>query len=120
MQDPWLPFASSLCGACAEVCPVKIDIPKLLLKLRAEVTEQQGGSERRGFRLFAWLMRHPMLYRLFGKIVAKFTPRPQDGGWINRLPRFMHVGPLKNWMSQRDLPPPSKTHFHNYWKERSK
>src|SRR5229473_2618723 len=58
-KDPWLPFASSLCGACAEVCPVKIDIPKLLLKLRAEVTEQQGGSERRGFRLFAWLMRHP-------------------------------------------------------------
>jgi L-lactate dehydrogenase complex protein LldF len=120
MQDPWLPFASSLCGACAEVCPVKIDIPKLLLKLRAEVTEQQGGSERRGFRLFAWLMRHPMLYRLFGKIGAKFAPRPRDGGWISRLPAFMRVGPLKNWMSQRDLPPPSKKSFHDYWKERQK
>jgi L-lactate dehydrogenase complex protein LldF len=120
MQDPWLPFASSLCGACAEVCPVKIDIPKLLLKLRAEVTERQGGSERRGFRLFAWLMRHPMLYRLFGKIGAKLTPRPRDGGWISHLPAFMRVGPLKSWMSQRDLPPPSKKSFHDYWKERSK
>jgi L-lactate dehydrogenase complex protein LldF len=120
MQDPWLPFASSLCGACAEVCPVKIDIPKLLLKLRAEVTERQGGSERRGFRMFAWLMRHPMLYRLFGKIGAKFAPRPGDGAWISRLPAFMRVGPLKNWMSQRDLPPPSKKSFHDYWKERGK
>ncbi len=37
MGDPWLPFASSLCGACAEVCPVKIDLPKILLDLREEV-----------------------------------------------------------------------------------
>ena len=43
-QDTWLPFASSLCGACAEVCPVKIEIPKLLLKLREEVTEAQRKS----------------------------------------------------------------------------
>ena len=35
-EDGWLPFASSLCGACAEVCPVKIEIPKLLLQLRSE------------------------------------------------------------------------------------
>ena len=63
-QDPWLPFASSLCGACAEVCPVKIDIPKLLLDLRADVTadrKKHGGSkmERLAFRMFAWVMRHP-------------------------------------------------------------
>jgi L-lactate dehydrogenase complex protein LldF len=38
-NDPWLPFASSLCGACEEVCPVKIDIPKLLLDLRADVAQ---------------------------------------------------------------------------------
>src|SRR5712692_8017649 len=60
-HDPWLPFASSLCGACAEVCPVKIDIPKLLLKLRAEVTEAKkregdGGLERLAFRIWAWIM----------------------------------------------------------------
>src|ERR1051325_5423579 len=44
-QDPWLPFASSLRGACAEVCPVKIEIPKILLALRAEITERS--EERR-------------------------------------------------------------------------
>jgi L-lactate dehydrogenase complex protein LldF len=125
MQDPWLPFASSLCGACAEVCPVKIDIPKLLLQLRAEVIEAkslegQGGSERRGFRVFAWLMRHPKLFRMFGKMGAKLSPRPRDGSWIRRLPGFMRVGPLRNWMSQRDLPPPAKKSFHDYWKERGK
>src|SRR6266404_2621529 len=45
-HDPWLSFASSLCGACAEVCPVKIEIPKLLLKLRAEVVDakQRDGA----------------------------------------------------------------------------
>ena len=40
-HEPSLPFASSLCGACAEVCPVKIDIPKVLLDLRAEVKQRR-------------------------------------------------------------------------------
>ncbi len=48
-EDTWLPFASSLCGACAEVCPVKIEIPKLLLKLREEVTEARRKSESDGY-----------------------------------------------------------------------
>ena len=53
MHEPALPFASSLCGACAEVCPVKIDIPKVLLDLRADVKkaqerEGQGKLERLG------------------------------------------------------------------------
>ena len=47
LKDPWLPFASSLCGACAEVCPVKIEIPKLLLKLRSEVVDAQRRARRR-------------------------------------------------------------------------
>jgi len=123
MHDPWLPFASSLCGACAEVCPVKIDIPKLLLQLRTEVVEAksqegQGGSERRGFRMYAWLMRHPKLFRIFGKIGAKFSPHPREGAWIRRLPRFMRVGPLRNWIAQRDLPPPAKKSFHDLWRKR--
>ena len=63
-EDTWLPFASSLCGACAEVCPVKIEIPKLLLKLRSEVTqakrrEGSGRLERLAFGVWAWVMTHP-------------------------------------------------------------
>src|SRR5579862_4532365 len=57
-QDPWLPFASSLCGACGEVCPVKIEIPKILLELRQEIVEKSGDRrERMAFRMFAWIMR---------------------------------------------------------------
>src|SRR5262249_8431913 len=69
-----LPYASSLCGACREVCPVKIDIPELLLHLRAEVveeaasrTEQKGPvkrkrAERLIFRLYAFAWSSPALY----------------------------------------------------------
>src|SRR6266404_3565703 len=54
-HDQWLPFASSLCGACGEVCPVKIEIPKILLELRAdvkksEVRDKKNFAERLAFR----------------------------------------------------------------------
>jgi L-lactate dehydrogenase complex protein LldF len=120
MQDPWLPFASSLCGACAEVCPVKIDIPRQLLQLRAEISESKQGAERRAFGMYAWLMRHPRLFALFGKIGSKLTPRPGNDEWIRHLPGFMSTGPLKKWMQERDLPPPAKTSFHDLWKGRGK
>ena len=125
MQDPWLPFASSLCGACAEVCPVKIDIPKLLLQLRAEVVGAKSrggtaGAERTGFRMYAWLMRRPKLFGVAGKIGAWLAPKPGGNGWISRVPGWMSVEPLRNWISQRDLPPPAKKSFHQLWKERGK
>ena len=54
---PSLPFASSLCGACYEVCPVKIDIPTVLLHLRGQAVARQGadGSERLVMRTVAWV-----------------------------------------------------------------
>jgi L-lactate dehydrogenase complex protein LldF len=110
-RDPWLPFASSLCGACAEVCPVKIDIPKLLLKLRSEVTaaktrEGQGGMERFAFRMFARVMSNPKRYLFWSRLGAKFA---------GLAPR---IGPLGKWASQRELPKPAKQNFHDWWKER--
>ena len=125
MQDPWLPFASSLCGACAEVCPVKIDIPRHLLRLRSEVTKQKeaegiGGSERFAFRMYSRLMHHPALFRFSGKMASIFAPRPGDDKWIRRLPAFMSFGPLRNWLARRDLPPPAPKSFHQLWKERHK
>src|ERR1039458_7761179 len=65
-----LPFASSLCGACRDVCPVRINIPDLLLHLRGQAQTQAPLraasllSERHMFRLWAWAMRHPRLYTL--------------------------------------------------------
>lgn len=105
-KDPWLPFASSLCGACAEVCPVKIEIPKLLLQLRAEVTtaKQQESTtlEFIGFRMFGWLMRHPRLYAL-------------SGGIGKRLAAYL---PLRPWTQERDLPKPPAKSFRQLWKAR--
>src|SRR6266404_328322 len=111
-KDPWLPFASSLCGACAEVCPVKIEIPKLLLKLRAEVVEAKqrkgaGGPERLAFRMFSWMMTHPRMYLLLariGSMLAPITPK---------------IGPLGKWASQRSLPPLASKSFHKWWDGRS-
>ena len=110
-RDPWLPFASSLCGACAEVCPVKIDIPKLLLKLRGEVTEAkkregQGGMERFAFRMFARVMSNPKRYRFWTRLGATFA---------GLAPR---IGPLGKWASQREVPKPAKQSFHDWWKGR--
>jgi len=109
--DPWLPFASSLCGACAEVCPVKIEIPKLLLKLRSEVSEAnrregRGGAERFVFRFWAWVMTHPKLYLWLASMGSKFQPM---------LP---NVGPLKNWASEREIPRLASRSFHQWWAER--
>jgi len=112
-QDPWLPFASSLCGACAEVCPVKIEIPKLLLKLRAEVTAAkqstgQGGLERSGFRAWAWLMSHPKIYLSLASMGSRFR---------GMIPK---IGPLRSWASQREVPKLAPRSFHKLWAERKR
>lgn len=120
-KDPWLPFASSLCGACAEVCPVKIDIPKILLALRSEVKQSAAGKsrvEKLAFQCFAWVMVHPKIFAWLGAMGAHLTPRPAGGGWIKKLPGILAAPPLKNWLSQRDLPPPAPKSFRKLWKER--
>ncbi len=111
LKDPWLPFASSLCGACAEVCPVKIEIPKLLLKLRSEVVDAQrraggGAVERLAFRIFAWVMTHPRIYLILASFGGAFAPV---------VPK---VGPLGKWASQREIPKLAKTSFHQWWTTR--
>src|SRR3989440_11274259 len=74
-----LPYASSLCGACREVCPVKIDIPALLLHLRAQITgpqkaegskQEASGSraERSAFKLWAAIMTRPRWYEFSAKL----------------------------------------------------
>ena len=121
-HEPGLPFASSLCGACGEVCPVKIDIPKILLELRADVKksemrEKRNRIERLAFRMFAWLMTRPRLYEMAGRIAASIAPAADDG-WIRSLPAPMNIGPVKAWLSQRDLPPPPSKSFREMWRQR--
>ncbi len=111
-HEPALPFASSLCGACAEVCPVKIDIPQVLLDLRAEVQEsrKEAGSgllERIAFRMFAFVMTRPRLYRWAG-MLAK---------WFSRAPFLNKLSPVSLWASQRDLPVFPPKNFRQMWKQ---
>ncbi len=113
-HTPALPFASSLCGACADVCPVKINIPKILLDLRAEIKEgpdaaKQDWTERLGFRVFAFLMRHPRLFALAGRLAYRFSA----------LAPFLRIGPIGQWMSERELPPVAPRSFRAMWQERA-
>jgi len=122
-HEPGLPFASSLCGACAEVCPVKIDIPKILLELRSEVKkaeEREGSSrlERLAFRMWAWTMRHPRIYEMAGMAAASLAPSSDGRGWVKSLPSAMSPPPVRAWLSQRDLPPPPPKSFRQMWRER--
>jgi L-lactate dehydrogenase complex protein LldF len=121
-HEPSLPFASSLCGACGEVCPVKIDIPQVLLDLRsdvkkAETREKQNRLEKLGFRFFAWMMTHPRVYEMAGRIASSMAPSG-DGKWLRSVPPPMNMGPVKMWLNDRDLPPAPGRSFRQMWRSR--
>jgi L-lactate dehydrogenase complex protein LldF len=102
--EPKLPFVSSLCGACHEVCPVKIRIPEILLELRhRENTQNAHPLERLVFKLWAAAMRRPWLYEAGGAL-ARFLPLP--------------VGPLATWHKTRELPTPPAQSFRQWWRKR--
>lgn len=78
-----LPRASSLCGACSVVCPVKIDIPELLVKLCAVARNRQPLSKRAGVRGWLWAMHSTRTYHWGQQLMKSFLP--DDGeGWTTR------------------------------------
>ncbi len=84
-HDPWLPFASSLCGACGEVCPVKIEIPRILLELRSDKVAAGGDkAELWSFKVFAWVMRHPKIYAKLASVALSAAPTKKDSLIRNR------------------------------------
>jgi L-lactate dehydrogenase complex protein LldF len=111
-----LSHASSLCGACADACPVRIDIPRMLIELRKEVGERSIApwSERIVFKAFAWLLRHPALYRIAAPL-GRAAQRPfVREGRIRALPSF-----LGQWTKTRDLPPVAPRTFQERWRDLS-
>src|SRR6266446_718018 len=121
-----LPYASSLCGACREVCPVKIDIPELLLHLRAEITEGQeaGPAKRRrlehlAFKIWAVMMTQPRLYEWSGKLLRVFQRFIVRGGKIGKVGNVltMIAPPLAAWTNARDLRPIDTRSFRERWQE---
>ncbi len=92
-----LPFASTLCGSCGDVCPVKIDIPAQLYKWR-QVVAQEGHlsfGKRAVMRMAGWVVGRPRVYRTAGRAVR----------WLRRrLPRRLQYGRYNMWGRARELP----------------
>jgi L-lactate dehydrogenase complex protein LldF len=112
-----LPHASSLCGACRDACPVKIDLPRLLLDLRADQVDsgEAGWLDHQAMRSFAFAMQDRGRYEAAGRlarfgsgILASFF-----GGEIRALPP-----PLSAWTDTRNFPPFAKNSFREQWRER--
>jgi L-lactate dehydrogenase complex protein LldF len=119
-QAAELPFASSLCGACKDACPVKINLPDLLLGLRAKVQEQHAGgldasklAEQVSMRGLGILARHPKLFAAAGKLMRNIAGILANGGKI----KSVDIPPLNQWTSYRDLPAPEGGSFRERWKK---
>ncbi len=118
-----LPYASSLCGACYEVCPVKINIPEVLVHLRHEEVSRSAHAagvrerlapEHLAMRAMARVFANRRLYEAAQR-AGRLSQWPlvRDGA-IRRLP-----GPLSGWTSARDLPAVPAQSFRDWWRERS-
>jgi L-lactate dehydrogenase complex protein LldF len=117
-QSGDLPFASSLCGACRTACPVDINLPDLLLALRARAKESGPGkiSERAAMRGVAFTAKHPKLFGLGGRMMRAFARLLAKDGKIKSAP----IAPLSDWTQYRDLPAPSGSSFRERWKKNHK
>lgn len=114
-----LPYASSLCGACYEVCPVKINIPEILIHLRNKAVVQKGLSgEALAMKAMAAIFRSERRFRAAQRLgrVAEIPLSRKDGqgeGWIGWLP-----GLLGGWTQVRDLKEMPKETFRDWWEKR--
>ena len=112
-----LPYASSLCGACFEVCPVKINIPEILIHLRNKAVESGYAplTERLAMKAAAFAFEtgdRISAAQVLGRIVQK--PFERNGN-LHNLP-----GILKGWTDSRDLPALPRQSFREWWAERKR
>ena len=108
-----LPFASSLCGACYEVCPVKIDIPTVLLHLRRRVVAATPNRrEAVAMRLAAWIMASRRRFSLAERFAAVTLRAFARKRVIRKLPIV-----LRAWTCSRDLKAPAAQSFRSWWRE---
>ena len=116
-QAKSLPYASTLCGACYEVCPVKINIPGVLLHLRGEVTRHASplNPEALAMRELAHIFASPQRYEQAQQLARSGQRLFIHGGVIDHLP-----GMLAGWSTARDLVPIPRQSFRDWWRERQR
>ena len=110
-----LPQASSLCGACQAACPVRIAIPDMLLRLRADAVAEghAGAAERAAIASWRALMMNPALYRACGQLASIGTRLLARRGQLGWLPP-----PMSAWTNMRDFPAFAARSFNEIWEER--
>ena len=110
-----LPHASSLCGACQAACPVKIQIPEMLIQLREQLhhePEQQEPAGSAGLRLWARTLREPWLYRLGTWLATRTIGRfKRRDPWIRATAGQARTAGRPS----RDFPAPAAERFRDWW-----
>jgi L-lactate dehydrogenase complex protein LldF len=110
-----LPNASTFCGRCEEVCPMRIPLPRLLRHWREKEFEKhlQPSAMRFGIGAWAWLAKRPSLYRKATALAARVLTNQGHGkGRLSKVPF------ASGWTQYRDFPAPQGKTFHQLWKER--
>jgi L-lactate dehydrogenase complex protein LldF len=113
-----LPYASTLCAACTEACPVKIPLHELLHKHRQVIVEREGRapiSEKLAMKAFGLGAASSSLYKLGAKMAPTAMHPFMNGDKISKGP-----GPLKAWTEIREFPAPNKETFRAWFKDRQK
>jgi L-lactate dehydrogenase complex protein LldF len=113
-----LPYASSLCAACTDACPVKIPLHELLIKHRRKIVEDEGKApmaEKLAMKGYQFAVKHPSIYQAGTKSAPVALKPFTKGNSIKSGP-----GPVKLWTDTRDLPAPSKQRFRDWYKQKRK
>jgi len=105
-----LSYASSLCGACTETCPVKINLHHHLLHNRRNASRQKPSVfQKLAFKFFAFAMNHPSIYG-FCKKAGRFLQK------LHPLVKATRLDPAYAWTKTRDLPPIARQTFKEFWR----
>jgi len=113
LQD-WkhLSFSSSLCGACSETCPVKIDLAHHLLQNRRNASEEKASFLwKTGFKIFSFIFNRPALYKLIG-------PLGRIGQKLHPIVKGTKLDPAYSWTKTREAPKIAPQTFKEYWRNR--
>lgn len=104
-----LPFASTLCGSCSDVCPVKINIHEQLYEWRQEITKAQGWTAKgMSMKMANGIFKSPLAYKISGKLLRST---------LKTLPNSVIYNPLNAWGKNRDLPEVPKESFKEWYQK---